>query len=779
MLLASHDLYRFDCFELDTFARVLKRDGVTVPLTPKGLDVLGYLALNSGRVVTKEELFQAVWPDAFVEENNLSQHISALRKALGDKSGSIVTIPGRGYQFAAAVQVVHPVDALPESLPGDVFVQRVRQRTHLVIENAPAVVAALPAAPVARHSAIRRWALVSAFAGALTALVVIFGVKHFAHPPQLSDVVVADFLNATGDPTFDQTLNQALEIDLEQSPFLNLLPRSKVRETLAQMQRKEDEPLTPELAEEVCERNNAQAVLHGALASVGSKFLLTLVADSCVTGKRVASYKAEANSKEGVLAALDEAAGRVRKQLGESAASLEKFQIPVEQATTSSLEALRAYSQAQDSFDRGDIATGQTLLQRAIELDPNFASAYRSLSDSFFLRRDFLEATALIKKAWELRAHTTERERLSIETDYNAHGIWDFEAAVASMRLYNQVYPNNASNWYSLCDMYSALGEYAQAIEAGEQAYELSPHSGTGAEILARAYRRANRFADAKRVAAAAIADGKDLWGIHSTLFQIAFAEQDDAGMKAETEWGFTHQELDQSLANLGFVAASRGKRREAISDFTRARQEAIKNGDSDFADLESLWLAAILSEFGDRDGAAACLKQMKSDAADPGTVAFFQADLGDPAPAKRLIARIDNSDTKSTLSLYFDRPMLRALLALKAHRPAEAVAEMEPARTFQMRDYGVPFQRARMETEAGMLDAAAADYRLILANPGIGPIWTNYTLSHLGLARVLALKNDKAGSRGEYEKFFAAWKDADSDLPLLQAVKSEFAKLQ
>jgi tetratricopeptide (TPR) repeat protein len=249
--------------------------------------------------------------------------------------------------------------------------------------------------------------------------------------------------------------------------------------------------------------------------------------------------------------------------------------------------------------------------------------------------------------------------------------------------------------------------------------------------------------------------------------------------MEAETEWGFTHQELDQSLVNLGFVAASEGKRREAISDFTRARQEALRSGDADFADDASLWLAAILFEYGDRDGAAACLKQMKSDAADPGTVAFFQADLGDPAPAQRLIAKIDNSDTKSTLSLYFDRPMLRALLALKAHRPAEAVAEMEPARTFQMRDYGVPFQRARMETEAGMLDAAAADYRLILANPGIGPIWTDYTLSHLGLARVLALKNDKAGSRGEYEKFFAAWKDADSDQPLLQTAKSEFAKLQ
>jgi tetratricopeptide (TPR) repeat protein len=650
----------------------------------------------------------------------------------------------------------------------------------VIQETLPALVPlALPADAQRRRQGVLRWAAILLPAAALIALALTLAWRHFSPPPPISDIVLADFTNTTGDTAFDHTLSQALEIDLAQSPFLNLLPRPTVKETLAQMQRKTDEALTPDLAREVCERNNAQAVLYGTIAGFGSKYLLTLAAESCVNGKRVAGYKAEAASKEAVLGALDKAADQMRRQLGESAASLERFGTPIAKATTSSLEALRAYSQALESSDRGDIAVEITLFERAIALDGNFASAYLGLSNSYYNRRDFVQAAAIVRKAYDLRANTTERERLNIEIAYNEYGTWDFEAAIASMKLYNEIYPSDASNWFSLCNMYSALGEYPEAIEAGEHAYRLGPHSGSGAEILARAYRRANRFAEAKRVAAAAIADGKDLWGIHSTLFQIAFAESDKATMKTETDWGITHDQLSQTLTNLGFVAASEGKRRQAIKDFSLARQEAIRSGDSDFADGASLWLAAILFEFEDPGGAAACLKQMKGDGGDPGTLDFFKAELGDPVPAQRLVARIDSSSTRNTLSLYFDRPMLRALLALKAHKPAEAVAEMEPARKYQMRDYGVPYQRARMEAEAGMLDQAAEDYRLILAHQGIDPIWTDYALSHLRLARVLARQKKVDEARREYRGLLDTWKDADSDLPLLRAAKSELARLQ
>ena len=781
MLLSARVLYRFDEFELDASARVLTRNGAPVPVKPKDLDVLTYLVLNTGRVVTKAELIQAVWPDAFVEENNLNQHISALRKALSDKSAWIVTFSGRGYQFTAPVQLEHPVNTLPERLQGDVFVQRVRERTHVVIENATPALAplALASAPKSGRRFALWWAVASVLAGALIAPAAFYLRRHFSNPPRLSEVVVADFTNNTGDATFDQTLDRALGIGLEQSPFLNLLSKPKVEETLALMKRNAGERLTPELAGEICERNDAQAVLHGSIANIGSKYLLTLAADSCVNGKRVAGAKAEADSKEEVLSALDKVAGRVRSQLGESAASLNKFQTPIAQATTRSLEALRAYSQALDSSDRGDFTSAQALFEHAIALDTRFASAYRGLSDVYYSRLDFIQAASFIQKAYDLRADTTERERLTIEITYNKFGSWDVEAAIDSMNLYNQVYPNDAANWFGLCNMYSALGQYPLAIEAGEHAYRLAPHSGTGAEILARVYRRASRFADAKRVAAAAIADGKDLWGIHSTLFQIAFAEHDAAGMKTEAEWGFTHRQLAQSLINVGFAAASEGKLKEAIDDFSSARREAIGSGETDFADDTSMALAAILFEFGDPSGASACLRQMKSDGGDPGTVAFFKAELGDPAPAQRLIAKITGSGTRNTLSLYFDLPMLRALLALKANKPNKAVEEIAPARKYQMRDYGVPYQRARIEAAAGMLEQAAEDYRLILANQGIDPVWPDFTLSHLRLARVLALQNNKAGSRSEYEKFFDAWKAADANVPILKKAHTEYSHLK
>jgi tetratricopeptide (TPR) repeat protein len=231
-------------------------------------------------------------------------------------------------------------------------------------------------------------------------------------------------------------------------------------------------------------------------------------------------------------------------------------------------------------------------------------------------------------------------------------------------------------------------------------------------------------------------------------------------------------------LMNLGFVAASGGRRREAVADFSRAHEEALQSGDSDFADLASLYLAGILLELDDPTGSAACLRQMKGDGGDPGTVALFWANLGNPVPAQRLIARIVSSGTRSSLSLYYDLPEARSILALEAHKPALAVQEIEPARKYQMRDPGVPYQRARAEVEAGMFDQAAADYRLILANPGIDPVWPDYTLTHLRLARVLVLQKKFAEARTEYQAFLGAWKDADPGLPTFETAKSEFAQL-
>ncbi|MGA2171043.1 MAG: winged helix-turn-helix domain-containing protein [Terracidiphilus sp.] len=750
-------------------------------LSRRSFDLLLYFVQNSGKSLSKDELLKNIWPDTFVDENSLAKSISVLRKALDDGSAErsfVLTLPGRGYQFAASVEIIAPrreathaglaLSAETQAI-GVLHLQRtIRTKISEVRQDR------------SRFTALGWLAFVL---GATIALAATGGTgyllwRHFHPAPLSASVVLADFENTTGDKDFNYALNRAFQIELEQSPFLDILPRATVKETLVQMQHKADELLTPELAREVCERNNAQAVLSGSISTFADKYLLMVNASSCVTGKSVAGYQQQVSSKGDVLSALDAAAGRVRKQLGESAASLEKFQTPIALATTRSLAALRAYTQAMESSDRGDAKTAQALFERAIALDPNFASAYKDLSIGYHNRGDFVQGASLIQTAYNLRAETTERERLSIEIAYNSFGSGDYEAAVTSMRLYNQIYPNNASNWFALARMYSQLGQTQEAIEAGEYAYRLAPHSGTGAEILARAYKRANRFSDAKRVAEAAIAEGKDRWGVHSTLFQIAFVEHDTARMKTEGEWGFTHGEMGQSLTDLGFAAASSGKLHEAVNDFTRARQEAIRSGDVDFADDATMFLAGILMEYGYPGEAAASLKQMSSDAIDAGTTAFFRTDLGDLAAGQRQIGKMTGSDTRNTLNLYFDLPMLRALLALKTHRPAEAVQELEPARKYQMRDIGVPYLRARAEVEAGMLDQAAEDYRLILANPGIDPTWPDYTLSHLRLARVLVLQNKPGEARAEYQAFLNAWKNSDPQLSLLLQAQEEYSKL-
>jgi eukaryotic-like serine/threonine-protein kinase len=786
MLLNTGTIYRFENCTLDPARRSLTRVGTFVSLNPRTFDLLVYLVMHAGRVVTKDELLKALWPDSFIEEGNLSQHVFLLRKALaGQPQGDrlIATIPGRGYQFTGSVETENCSPPLTHNTPthgmiGQVIFQAVETTTAVVVEESaeldtPLRTRLLPATQRGRVT-------LGIVAGVLLLLASGIATYLWLHRPipVLRKVVLADFENRTGEPIFDDSLQSALRIDIEQSPYIEMLGHGQIVETLAAMEKSPDTPLTGDVAREVCERANDQVLLAGTITRIGSEYLLTLEASSCATGEPVAAEKLQVSDENGVLGALDSLTQKMRRELGESVRQVAQFQVPIAQATTGSLEALRSYSQALESSDRGDMVAERTLLEHAIALDPNFASAYKQLSISYNNRLDYVQSEAYMQKAYDLRAHATERERLAIEIAYDNDTFNDWEAGVEAMRAYSQIYPGDAANWYNLARVYSALGLYREAVAAGERGYELAPHSGSGADILARVYRRADRFADAKRVAAAAIAEGKDRWGIHRTLFGIAFAEHDAAAMQTQNDWGLTHHEVGQSLIDQGFVAADQGKLREAKADFARAREEGLKSGDADFADVASLWLAGILIDYGDPAGATACLKQIRFEGEDEGTIAYFRGELGDTSAAKRLIAEYAQSNKRSTLHLYFDQPQLRGLLDMKARQPNAAIADLEPARKYQLRDYGVPWQFAKAEAAAGLLDQAAADYRLILAHPGIEPTWPAYTLSHLFLARVLAMQKKTAEARAEYEAFFDRWKEADPDLPLAQQARREYASL-
>jgi eukaryotic-like serine/threonine-protein kinase len=790
MSLKNSDLLRFGEFRIDVPARSLLRESVAVPLNRRAFDVLLYLVQNPGRVVSKEELLKAIWPDAFVDESSLTKSISVLRKALRDESGEngfIVTLAGRGYQFVAPVESIgrslpapatpdlaqEPWIALENSRSTDVLVQERTLRTSIVTEEMEH-----PALPAPRSSRAFGVLIFLAVAAAIVAGAVLWKRATAAREIRGSPVsaVLADFENTTGESKFDHAVNQALLIDLEQSPYLQIVPRAKIQETLAEMQREKTEPLSPALAREVCERNNALVVLHGLISKFGEKYLVLLNADSCVSGKTLAGSKASADSEEEVLNALDKVASEVRRQLGESAASLDRYRIPIVQATTPSLDALRTYSEAQESFRRGDMKSTQTLLSRALGFDPNFASAYRILGLSYYNLFDFVRAAELFKKAFDLREHTTERERLSIETMYYGYSLNDFEEAVRRSRQFLQLYPDVADSWVTLCNLLTQLGQYPQAVDAGEHALRLDPHSGIASVELARAYLRANRFSDGKRTAQAAVAEGKDDSDIHSILFQIAFWENDAATMKSEGEWGLAHQHTNTSLYDLGFAAMARGRLREASDYFSRARTDSLQDGETEFANEVLLDSTSIWIELGEKAKAAANLKELRPEMGDPGDVAFLKASNGDTSSAKQFLAS-GAIHPRDTIGSSVNLPILRAVVALKNHQPEAAIELLEPARPYQLRDYSVPYWRAQAETEARMLDAAAADYRLILDNPGVNPISPEYALAHLYLARVLKLQGKFEPARGEYRKFFDAWKDADR-LTILQTAKEEFDKL-
>lgn len=781
-MLAGPLIIRFAGYEVDPGARTLRVNGQPVPLSPRAFDLLLFLSEHPQQLVTKDELLAALWPDSFVEERNLSQQIFILRKALGDGDQAdriVVTVPGKGYRFSALVEKL----IRPPQPPGEMLVHAVQSVAHVVVEEEADYGPVLLQLPAPRRRGPAFWSTVAA-----TALVVLAAVSfltwHWLRPAPAGhiDLVLSDMENLTGETGFDPVLNRALLIDLEQSPFLNVLSRAQIQETLTQMQRKRDAAMSPELAMEICERNSALAMLHGSVSKFGSRYLVILDAASCVSGKQIAGFKGEASSREAVLTTLDAAAGRVRKQLGESAASLERFQTPIEKATTPSLDALRFYSLALKSLEQGDMKGAQALAERATQLDSNFATAFRTWGVATYDRGDRAQATTYLARAFQLRQHTTERERLGIEIAYYAIGIYDYDATIRSMNLFNQIYPNSAGNWGNLCNMYTQVGEYSQAIDAGEHAWRIDPRSGFVAQVLARAYKRANRFADARRVSDAAIAAGAG-WSVHSILFQVAFAERDAARLNTEVAEGMK-VDAAQALDDLGYADATGGKLREAKEDFSRARMEALRDGNQEYADGVLLDVARVETQLDEPAQAADTLKQLKGDnhnlAADLGDLFLVRAKIGELAPAQQFVAAIQaDSGKRDTVILYCQLPQLRAELALKAHKPAEALKALEPARPYQMRDFDVPYLRAEAEIEAGMLDAAAADYRLILANQGIDPISPEYSLSHLRLARVLATQEKTGDARKEYRAFFDAWKDADADLPLVQDARRELAQLQ
>ena len=768
--------YRFGDFELKPGSRSLERDGLRVPLGAKAFDLLTVLVDNAGEVVSKQQLLKELWPNSFVEEANLSQQVFAIRRALGDCSGYIATVPGRGYQFAATVRREDPS---PDE--GDeIVIETNRERSRILIEEP---VFAPPMQPaVSRHPLLakRRIGAFTVVLATVAAGLVITGMRR--PRKDFHSIVVADFVDTTGDRSFEPALKRALEIDLGQSPALNVMSAGEAVGTLRLMGDPAETALTGEIAREVCERSNREVLMSGTIASVGSEYLLTLEATDCDTGTKLAATKAQASSREEVLAAVDTVTDKIRSKLGESSATRDNYRVPIYQATTPSMEALKAFSIGQVMEAQGkDDAELVPFYQHSVELDPHFAMAWGALANAYYNMAEFDLAALTYKKAFDFSDRVSTREKLILRAHYYGEGLNDVVQAVNAYQLWAAMYPRDWVPQVNICNDYTQIGEYGAALPACERGLQMQPGRAISYSVLLRDLKDRGSFEQARTIGRQAIANGMDSTGVHSSLFLIALTARDDAAVSRETEWARVHSDSWYAWYfpfMQASAAATGGQLQQADRLFRTSYDVAERENLPEAA--RSILLDQAQEEFdlGLADEARASLLRLgPSDRAAKDAV-LLRVELGESAAARKYLAEHEADANSSTLHEYVDLPKFRALLAMSEGHPQKAIEALEPARPYELADYSVLSLRAAAYEHAGQPDEAIAEYEEILANPGIDPTSPVYPMAYLRLARLYASRHNLVRSRAAYESFLAAWKLADADLPLLKAARSELKSL-
>lgn len=785
MPMKTEEIYQFGQFRVDPLMRSLRRNDASLALNRRSFDVLLYLVQNPGRLVPKEELLENVWPDVSVDESSLTQNISSLRKALEERPNEpsyITTVPGRGYQFIAPVTVIRRT---PEAtLASSEEIARANGyllHRHIVTTNTITEErqhrSGLWAAPLRPTMA----ALLIA-ATLFMLCLVIYKTQHRYHPPiNPVTVVLADVLNTTGDVAFDHTLRRALEVDLEQSPHMDVLSERDGVATLQRMDLDKDTHMNFEISREICERTNRQILLAGTISSFGERYLLTLEATDCASGKSLVNAKADASSKERVLEALDQLADHVRLGLNESKQSVESYSVPLHDATTSSLEALRAYSMGMYLDSQGASRT-ETLaaFQRAVELDPQFAMAYRMLAVENTYVGQYALSAQYAQRAYELSEHLSAREQFAIRVSYYAATRHDLIAGIKTCQLWASTFPQDPVPVADEVDSYMSLGQWAPALRLGELGAKRFPDTPIMYENLATIYRAVNRFDDAKNAARKAAQVGKGDTGLHISLFETALAEQDKQALSRETRW-FEAREDGSTVwyypSFRGDTLAAAGEFKRALGLYSSAYEAARRANLPEAADTILISEAETEFRLGLPDVARATLRRVQEIGSGSPEFAAAQAELGDLSFAERFVA--SHSQARSdTMMTYVYLPRIRAQIALRRGKPADAIAALEPTMPYEMRDYAVPALRGEAYEQAGKPDMALVEFNKILNNPGVDPPNVLYPLAHLGAARAYAMRGNAAASRREFEAVFAHWSGANNDLPVLLQARQEYERL-
>ncbi len=598
-------------------------------------------------------------------------------------------------------------------------------------------------------------------------------------------ILLTDFVNTTADPVFDGTLKKALAVDLEQSPFLNVFPEARVRQTLKFMGRSGDERVTTEIGREICQRNGIKAMLVGSIASLGSQYVVTLDAMNSATGDSLAQAQAQAASKEQVLGALSDATGRLRQKLGESLASIQKFDKPLQEATTSSLEALKAFTLGDATRNRGEALAAIPFYQRAIELDPNFALAYARLGTMYgnIGQGDLLEQYQ--KKAFELRDRASERERFYITAHYYSD-TGQLEKGIAAYELYKQTYPRDSIPYNNLAATYIPLGQFERALQNGRESVRLDPDLANGYLNTAEAYAGLGRVDEAKATIKAGLQ--RNLGGpfAHTFLAILAWGQNDQATLEQELASAkAAGPEGEMAAASLrANLAAYAGRMRQARELFGGVKEACLRANLKELAGNvvagQAEWEAAYGQQALAIEGAAAALR-LSPTLNVTTSVAITLTVAGQERKALDALNPFLKQRPDDTILQRVLLPTVQAIAELNHANAEKALQLLKSAEPYDAASPGVHYLRATAYLHSSRPADAVQEYQKVLALKLARPFGpdTVTALAQLGLARAYLAQGDKAKARTAYQDLLAIWKDADSDLPLVQKAKAEYGKLQ
>jgi len=640
----------------------------------------------------------------------------------------------------------------------------------------------------------------------LVALLAAGGLYYRSHRSKpLTDkdtIVLADFANSSGDTVFDDTLKTALSVALNQSPFLNVLSDNKVAATLKLMSRPADTKLTPEVTRELCQRAGSKAYLAGSIASLGSQYVLGLKAVNCQSGDPLAEQQVTAAGKEKVLDALGEAASKLRTELGESLATVQKLDVPLSEATTSSLEALKAFSLGRKAANEKGSAAALPYHQRAIELDPNFAMGYLAVGNDYFSLAELGRASDYYAKAFQLREHASEREKLAITANYYQNVTGELDKAAQTYQEEIASYPRYYPAYLNLGIVYSGQGQYEKAAEITRQALRLAPDRSGGYWNLASYALALQRFDEARQIIHEAQARKLENYILHNALYALAFLGSDSAAMAEQQQWFAGKPEENFGLALASDTEAYGGHLGKARELTKRAVESAIR---ADSKESGAIWqenAAIAQAAYGNpaeaRQSAAEGLKLAPTSQGVEVEAALAFAMAGDTAHAESLAQDLGKRFPLDTQMQSLWLPAIQAQLALNKKNPAAAVTALQAASPIELGQIDFvanisclypTYARGEAYLAAGQGKEAAAEFQKIIDHSGI--VWNCWTgaLAHLGVARANALQArsssgadaDLARSRAlaAYKDFFVIWKDADSDIPVLKEARAEYARLQ